>query len=225
MATSKIWLVLSAVMGAGAALLTTTLQDAGKVEQQAAVARADEASKHAPTSKAVIAEVSPGRLDRLEQEMAHLRNERNEPPSATPEVLPSPQEDQRRLEARFAGLERQLMAEPVDASWSRAATESLRNDLSAAAKDAGFKLVAAECRTEMCRATLQWANYEAALKTGMRLPERLIPGLNCVRSVWLKEPDDPAGPYSSNLFLDCSEQRAGNVDTIAETTMTRGRIQ
>jgi hypothetical protein len=168
MAMSKTWIVLSAFVGAGAALVTTAaVQNSRNSDQPATQAQTDGISKRVQASRSVMAEVSPGRLDALE-------------------------------------------------------TESLRSDLSAVATKAGFNLVAAECRTQMCRATLQWDSYGAALKTGAQLAERAIPGLNCVKSIWLKEPDNPSAPYSSSLFLDCNEQRAGTADTIPVTAMTTG---
>ena len=235
MATSKRWVALSALVGAGAALITTTLmENAEKNVPHAVRKQADSTSKYTQSQRPIIARASPGvqassgRLEALEREVASLRSERSEPPASTsPTEIPSPpnpEEERRRVEAQFSELERQLQADPVDPSWSSGATESLRNDLSAVAREQGFDLVAVECRTDMCRATLRWNNYEAALRTGMLLPERAIPGLNCVKSIWLKEPDNPDGLYSSNLYLDCTEQRTGNVDIIPVTTTTTGEL-
>lgn len=218
MATSKVWVTLSALAGAGVALIATAgVWDGQERAQRATSTHAHQTPEYRPTSKQIVIQASPGRLEALEKEVAHLRAERAEHPERTePSLteLPSPEEERKLVETQFGELERQLLADPVDPSWSSGAAESLRNDLSAVAATDGFNLVAVECRTEMCRATLRWESYEAAVKTGMRLPERAIPGLNCAKSIWLKEPEQPAGPYSSSLYLDCSEQRAGIADVI-----------
>ncbi|HEX2689686.1 MAG TPA: hypothetical protein VHN14_23875 [Kofleriaceae bacterium] len=178
--------------------------------------RANRSPTSVRTIAPTVAEASSGRLAALEGEVARLRADRTEHAS-TPSDEPDPQAERARVEAQFSEFERRLLADPVDPSWSGVATESLRSDLSAAAREGEFSLVAVECRTELCRATLQWDSYEAARRTGMHLAERAIPGLNCTKSIWLKEPDHPDAPYSSNLFLDCSEQRAGTTDTIPVT--------
>lgn len=221
MAMSKMWMVLSALVGSGSALVAiAAVQNLENNDQPATRTQPDATSGRAQASKSVTAEISPGRLEALEREVAHLRDERTardqDTSTLAAEVL-DPQAERQRVMARFSELEHRLLADPMDPSWSRPATESLRSDLNAMAAKAGFDVVATECRTEMCRATLRWDNYEAALKTGVHLAERAIPGLNCVKSIWLKEPENPSESYSSSLFLDCSEQRAGNVDTIPTT--------
>ena len=155
-----------------------------------------------------------GRREALEREIARLRDERHREDEPSPPEILTPEEERRRVEAELAALERQLLSEAVDPSWSSGATASLQTDLSALAERDGFSLVAVECRTELCRATLRWDNYEAAVKTGMHLPERAIPGLNCAKTIWFEEPSNPADSYASSLFLDCSEQRAGNTDLV-----------
>ena len=218
MAISKVWVILSALVGAGVALIVTAaVWNVEERDQRATSTHANQTPQYRQTSKQIVLQASPGRLEALEQKVEHLRNERNEhsernDPPAT-EIL-SPEEERKLVETQFGELERHLLADPVDPSWSSGAAELLRSDLSGIAGKDGFHLVAVECRTEMCRATLRWENYEAAVKTGMRLPERAIPGLNCAKSIWLKEPENPAGSYSSSLYLDCSEQRAGIADVI-----------
>ncbi|HWO26765.1 MAG TPA: hypothetical protein VNO30_48885 [Kofleriaceae bacterium] len=201
----------------------TALWNVEDSDQRATSTHANQTPQYQQTSKQIVVQASPGRLEALEKEVEHLRNERNEhnernernerndPPVTE---IQNPEEERKRVEAQFGELERHLLADPVDPSWSGGAAELLRNDLSGITGKDGFNLVTVECRTEMCRATLQWENYEAAVKTGMRLPERAIPGLNCAKSIWLKEPENPAGSYSSSLYLDCSEQRAGIADII-----------
>jgi len=215
--TSIAWVAISAVIGAGAALLTTA--GARTVEQpsQPVITRSDEALQHARPSKMATTEVSPERVNALEREVVRLR-EHGEPLDTPATDIPDPDHARELAAARFSELERRLLAEQVDPSWGSAATGALRRDLSAAAKNSDFALIAAECRTEMCRATLQWNNYDAALMTGMQLPVRAIPGLNCIKTIWLKEPDGRDKPYSADFFLDCSAQRAGTVDTISPTT-------
>jgi hypothetical protein len=202
-------------------MITVTLGDGERDAPRAATkARVSEASKYTQAHRSPPSHASSWRLAALEQEVARMRM-RDEPAGQTeppPTELPSPEEERRRVEDHFTELERQLLAEPVDPSWSGGATESLRTSLSGVGANDGFDLLAAECRTQTCRATLRWPSYEAAVETGMRLPERAIPGLNCTSSIWLKEPapGQAAGSYAASLFLDCSEQRAGTVDNIQQ---------
>jgi hypothetical protein len=217
MATSKAWAALSALVGAGAALLTTvTIGNVNRNDERTPPAQVAATSTHAQTDKAVLFRGSPGRLEAPDQALARLRDERDVPDGHdehTPPqpASPDPEEERRRVEARFGELEQRLLAEPVDPAWSSEAMELLRKDLSAITRSGGFELAAVECRTTMCRATLRWDNYGAAVKAGLHLPELATPGLNCTTGIWLEEPSSPAESYSSNLFLDCSEQRAVNV--------------
>jgi hypothetical protein len=213
MATSKAWLALSALVGAGAALITTATTRSGERNSPPAEEHPSiEVATHEQPSRPITPQAAPGRVEALEQEVARLRDRGDAHDAPAPPD--DPEEDRRRVAARFAEFERHLQAEPVDPAWSGGAAESLRGDLGAAARSDGFDLVAVECRTETCRATLRWSSYEAAVRTGMHLPERAIPGLNCAKSIWLEEPSNPSEPYSGNLFLDCSEQRAGTTDVI-----------
>jgi len=215
MAISKAWLALSALVGAGIALMTTaTTRSGGRNSPPAETRQSVEVATHEQPSRPITLQASPGRMEALEQEVARLRDRRDAHDEPAPQPPDDPEEDRKRVEARFAEFERHLQAEPVDPAWSGGATESLRSDLGAAARADGFDLVAVECRTATCRATLRWSSYDAAVRTGMHLPERAMPGLNCAKSIWLKEPSNPSEPYSGNLFLDCSEQRAGTTDVI-----------
>jgi hypothetical protein len=228
MSTSKTSILLSAVVGAVAALGTVVVVgNLNHRDEHITQTQADDRSKFTPSSKSVTAEILPGRVQALEREVARLRDERSEraervEPPGTDAEAPDPQADRRRVEARFSELERQLLADPIDPSWSPMATESLQNHMTATAKTNGFVLVAAECRTALCRATLRWDTYEAALKTGMQLPEQAIPGLNCARSIFLEESSNPLEPYSASLFLDCREQRAGRAGAIPPVATTTG---
>lgn len=216
---SRAWMMLSAFVGAGAALLTSAIMRSSENASRADTHfnESKEPLRPAPASRSIIAQAELGRLEALEQEVGRLGNQRGELPSAMPAQAPDPEQERTRVAARFSDLERRLQADPVDPSWSSGATASLHNDISAASRRYKFSLLTAECRTEMCRATLQWDNYAAAVKTGTLLALRAIPGLNCVKNIWLKEPADPSVPYSSELYLECSGQRAGTVDNIPAT--------
>jgi hypothetical protein len=127
----------------------------------------------------------------------------------------SPAETHRALEAHFAELERQHAADPVDSNWSPAAEKSLVGALKAFGGELGFTLGPTQCRTTTCRATVSWSDYEAARKVGRELAERTLPGLPCGQQIWLKEPDDPKAPYSTQLYVDCAAERAGDLGTVS----------
>jgi hypothetical protein len=218
MSTSKLWMACSAGIGAVAAIATAAIMN--RVEARAEIAPRPKQVQTAPQDKVthyetIIVPGEPRRLDELEQQVAQLQNDQETRRLAQAGAAPpNPEEERRQLEQRFGDLERRLAADPIDPSWSRQATGRLQTDLTSAGTTLGFSVVAAECRTEMCRARLQWNDYGAAVKTGLGLPERAIPGLNCVKSIWLKEPQPGGSSYSADLYLDCTEQRTGQVATI-----------
>jgi hypothetical protein len=223
----KILVVIpSALIGAMAAILTNLLvstAENGHLKDARDPARPGADSIDPPRlvhSKTILVQEDPRRLDALEREVARLRQEQEDRrvpllDTVTPANVVSPEVERRHLERRFSELEGQFVRETVDPGWSQEAAFDLERDLASAGKMKGFAVVKSECRSETCRATLQWKSYAAALETGLLLPERTISGMNCVKSIWLKEPSTgEVAPYLADLYLECGKQRREEVDVI-----------
>jgi hypothetical protein len=73
---------------------------------------------------------------------------------------------------RFEGLARKLAAEPVDAAWAPS-TERLIADTLAKPAFKGSKLIAASCRSTMCRFEVGHDNDAARTRFSSTLPTRL----------------------------------------------------
>jgi hypothetical protein len=82
----------------------------------------------------------------------------------------------------------------------------------------GFIVGPTDCKTTTCRAAVTWGDYTSARTTGMQLVERFFPGLNCAQEIRLAAPDNPNASYTTQLFLDCADQRAGVVEDRSLTT-------
>lgn len=97
-------------------------------------------------------------FQRAQQEIAQLREGKiRQDVASEPDLAPDPHKERERLQLQFAELEQRLESDPLDPSRSREATAYLETDLSGWGQKAGFSLIAAECRTEICRAT--WSDY------------------------------------------------------------------
>lgn len=170
----------------------------------------------------LVVRADSSRIASLEKEVDELRAARTgleqsvgQAPPDDSRVELTYEENHRQLEAMFSGLQRLFGEDPPDPDWSATGTAFLDAGMSAWGQQLGFSVRDVECKTTMCRATVEWEDYAAAQSTGLRLPEREIPGLNCNRHIWLEEPEDPTEPYSADFYLDCTDQRAGLVEVAA----------
>lgn len=211
--------VLSAAVGAGAALFAVAAMNSDKQEQGAE--KADEHSPAAHSSaveqRTVVVEGDVTRLSALEREVDRMRSEMEamaDQGEAEPPAIPSPEEERRHLEQVYGAYDQRFEAESYDPSWSGQATSHLGNALQQIKNVGEFSVVSAECKSAVCRASLRWDNYDSAVAHGQRLPEQRIPGLNCIRSMWLKEPTNPQAPYTAELYLDCAAQRGGLAEAV-----------
>jgi hypothetical protein len=126
-----------------------------------------------------------------------------------PPNIPTAEEDEKIAEARFAGFAARHQRDPVDPAWAPEAQANLKTGLAAIEKEAGIKVLETECKTEVCRAKVEWDNYEAARKTGAMLAQVTLPGLFCGQSLRLEEPLEREARYSTYVYLDCQGMRAG----------------
>jgi hypothetical protein len=168
----------------------------------------------------VVVEGDLPRLSALEREVDRMRSEleANAEKDDEEPVIPTPEEERRQLEQIYATYDQRFETETYDPGWSGQATNHLGTALKGMSNIGEFSVVNAECKSAVCRASLQWPNYDSAVARGARLPEQMIPGLNCTRSMWLKEPQNAQAPYTAELYLDCAEQRAGLAEAIPPTS-------
>jgi hypothetical protein len=166
--------------------------------------------------RAVTRTADSTRLQVIEAELEHLRNareqDRDHERRSDQDDSPLTAEEHRiRLEEEFSGHEQDFQGDVGDPSWSHAATRDLNEGMESLTGELGFSLLHAECRSRFCKATMEWHDYHKAQQTGLQLAERFVPGLNCKQSIWLRDPDQPAQPYTADLYFDCSAQRDGLV--------------
>jgi hypothetical protein len=150
----------------------------------------------------------------MEQELRELRKDHQQKAATDQSHPPTPAEMQRSTEQQFAELESRYSSDRSDPSWSPQATRDFQDGLAALGQKLGLSLQSAECRTATCRATVEWSDYSSAREHGHTLAETIYPGLNCVRSIYLKEPEDASAKYAANLYLDCTSQRSGEADVV-----------
>jgi len=200
--------------GSYLAMLATMLAVGSATKTQPAV-QPGEPAIHLPAApgKTVLVNVPDPRVNELQAEMADLRRKQTEP-GPDPNEEYDPVGEQERLDTEFAQAERRVLEDPIDPNWSGEATRFLQAGLAERAEEAGFTVLLAECKTEVCRATLRFPDYQAAARNGSRLAARTLHGLNCAKSIRLKEPDNPAAPFDASLYLDCSKLRAGEADAL-----------
>lgn len=126
----------------------------------------------------------------------------------------SHEESMARVDEAFAAFERGHERDVPDPTWAPDATTSLTSGLFALGEEIGFKVVQADCRMTTCRARVTFEDYASAQARGPRLVEQLYPGLNCAQRMRWTPPVDSKAPYSTELYLDCAEQRAGVVHPV-----------
>lgn len=202
--------LIPATIGASAALVVVALTKPDHPNEERRERDAAPLAASAPKAgvqyRHVEAQWDEGRVGRIEDRLEAIQAEQelNEERGA-----PDAAKEREFLEQHYGQLDRDFEKDAPDPAWSAQATGFLKTSLESYGKTAGFEVVASECRGKTCRATMSWKTFDEARNNGGSLAERLIPGLNCMRSIWLKEPEEDGKPYSANLYLDCSEQRAG----------------
>jgi hypothetical protein len=127
------------------------------------------------------------------------------------QAAPIPPPDPKEAAARHGEVLRRFEADAPDAEWAPGAAQTFRADLETLGSTLNFRLIDAECRTSMCKATLQWPNYEAARKTYFRVVSNPY-ALNCASDIYVPPPASPAdeaAAYSAPVVFDCRGLRAG----------------
>jgi hypothetical protein len=154
-----------------------------------------------------------GRLSRLEQAIETQKGApdaqaADEGSVNTPApVRPSFEESRQRSLKLAREHTHRFTAEAVDVEWAREASDALQADLGQIQSTAKWTSASVECRTSLCRGTMQWPSYQEAGASLMTILGAHY-SRNCAITVTLPTPDDPAAPYEGNAFFDCTEDRA-----------------
>jgi len=216
----------SAGIGVVAAVLTVLAIDhlrAGRPATSTAHAEAAEQVPLAAGGERVVRNVvvdpqAFSRIAELERQMNEMQVARTAAAaagSAAPEEpTPDAAETRRKVDALYAELDRAHERDAADPQWAPSATKGFVGGLTALGEKAGFTVGQTECKTTSCRSVVTWPNYAAARATGAQLVEHYFGGLNCGQKIRLSEPSDPNAPYSAQLYLDCTDLRAGVADQI-----------
>jgi hypothetical protein len=162
--------------------------------------------------------VDDGAFDRISELERQLRELQARGASAkSPEARAKLDEAEirRRVDEAYAGLNQAHERDVADPAWAPAATKQLVGGLTALGERLGFSVGETDCKTTTCRATVTWGDYSSAASTGVQLVERFFPGFNCTQKIRLGAPENPSAAYSTQLFLDCADQRAGLADELS----------
>ena len=169
------------------------------------------------TRTVVVDQNATDRISELERRMREVEAAKagaSDAGAAPDEPRLDPEEVRRRRDEQYARMEEAHARDSVDPTWAPGARKGLSKGLTQLGETIGFTLGATECKTTSCRATVTWGNYSAARTTGAQLVEHLFGGLNCRQNIRLPEPTDPDAPYTTSLYLDCTDLRAGAVDEL-----------
>jgi len=219
---------LSVVLGVGAAVATTLVMNSFAVRTNTDGERSTRSIATAPAD--VQEPPSSGARHRRTPSPSRPetgRNFQSEPAEVLPAEAPEqqegntdeaePQEMSReavaaRMHAKYEGYASLHRNDPVDPGWAPQAEAHLTRALEAWGRETDASIAEAECKTEVCRAKLEWKDYATAERQGLELASLEIPGLNCTQRIWLEEPEDAAQKYSAYLYLDCAQLRLGMLD-------------
>lgn len=158
-------------------------------------------------------------ISSLKQEMRKLSALTQDSPAQSDESTqsaeaPEPDEYEHPFERKLLRERSEFDNEIVDFTWAPTAENDLDSGLGDLQDQLGFELVNAECRTNRCKATVAFDNYELAELHGSQLAEVSIPGLNCAQSIVLSRPGDTSASYQAELILDCTQQVQGKVSPV-----------
>jgi hypothetical protein len=205
--------LVSAIFGVGGAVLTVTMMGSSADESQAASAVQTASATGRPAvlrTNTVVVQSDSEKVRALEERLNGLSKERG---SDQPPPRPSPEESLRQLEQRHRELERFHEEDAPDPTWSRQAEQSLTAGLHSLGEELGFSLESSECKTSSCRAIVRWSDLKSAETKASQLAERAFPGLNCAQTVLRRATNDAEPSNTVALYLDCTDQRAGLVQT------------
>jgi hypothetical protein len=145
------------------------------------------------------------RLARLEQRLSEVERQPARAGASDPPAAPvAPDVSARRYEEQIRNHD----AEPADPRWAASTASFIETDLRSLAAAGTFKLVAVDCRTQLCVAELEWPSPDTAGVEYAGLVQHPYPA-NCPRTMVLPDSADPGQPVKAKLLFDCASWRAG----------------
>lgn len=118
------------------------------------------------------------------------------------------QDPQKRSEAFLNKLNDNFERQGYDSVWAPFAAETVQKELSALSESAGFEVKKIECRTNGCKATVEFDNYQQARMNAHQLVLQPF-SLECASGITVPEPGNESEnqPYEATLFLEnCARQ-------------------
>ncbi len=113
------------------------------------------------------------------------------------------QDPQKTSEAFLKKLNNNFERQGYDSAWAPSAAETVEKELSALSETAGFEVQKVECRTNGCKATVKFDNYQQAKMNAQQLVLQPF-SLECASGITVPEPgaDLENQPYEATLFLE-----------------------
>ncbi|WP_437314935.1 hypothetical protein [Sorangium sp. So ce385] len=150
----------------------------------------------------------------LERRLSQLEEkaERSDSEEATPSEGSEPRvETREEVLARKAEWHRSRLEahriEPTDSAWSAQSARSIQEGLRAVRGDAApFDVVSVDCKTTLCVATLDWADYDKTRAASSQVLHHVYEP-NCGVEFFNPPPEQPEARYQSQVIFDCTEAR------------------
>ena len=209
----KVPLVASVLsLGAGAALVLAF--GAAKPKAAARTVTDDTAresgtqapERRAPMSLPVAA--LEARIAALETQVQPPEPAADAEPEPFPE-RPTDEEESRQTRAVRDEQQRAFDAEGYDPAWSTTARSEFSQDLEALAQDKNYRVLNVDCKTTLCKATVEWPSYGEVTNTASDLLYADYRN-NCTKMVFAPTPTNRADPYQGTVMYDCTSSRAGD---------------
>lgn len=131
--------------------------------------------------------------------------EPNREPDPVPE-RPTAEEESRQTIAARDAQQRAFDAEGYDPAWSPGARNEFKRDLAALAQDKNYKVVGVDCKTTLCKATVEWPSYGEVRNTVSDLLYADYRN-NCTKQIFAPVPGNQADPYQGTVIYDCTASR------------------
>jgi hypothetical protein len=146
------------------------------------------------------------RLGSIEERLQDQKTATRAEPAGESSPQPSEAEAKAQRREQHAAWKRVHAAEARDATWAQAAERRLQAALLERPEmPQGFQVLAVDCRTTRCDATLSWPSYTAASQSFEKV---LTTKMGCASSILLDDPEDPTKPYQAHAHYDCEGMRA-----------------
>jgi len=179
-------------------------------------AKADSAEQAEQPRSQAVAAAAPVAVAVLEARLAALETQVRAPapsePAREPDPLPerpTAEEESRQTVATRDAQQQAFDAEGYDPAWSNEARSAFNQDLTTLAQDKNYRVLNVDCKTTLCKATVEWPSYGEVRNTVSDLLYADYHN-NCTKMVFAPVPDNQANPYQGTVMYDCTSARAGD---------------